>query len=116
MRKMAFESALLAKRTQEALGEFRKGVEKVYGKRLERVVLFGSWARGDATQDSDIDVLVVLAGKVVPGKEIDRMIDVITEVNLTYGVLVAVNPVSARDYASLKSPLLMNVRREGKVA
>ncbi len=84
----------------EILREFRKAVAKLYGRRLKNVILYGSWARGEATEDSDIDLLVVLRGKVAPGKEIDRMVDAITEINLTHNVLVSVYPVSERNYAA----------------
>lgn len=93
--------------------EFRKELKKIYDGRLKRVVLYGSWAKGKVTKDSDIDILIVLKGKVVPGKEIDRVIDVITEINLRYGVLISVYPVSEHDYNNLNSPILINIRREG---
>ena len=57
--------------------------------------------------------MVVLRGEVAPGREIDRMIDVITDVNLKYGVLLAVVPVSEEKFLRVNSPLLLNVRREG---
>lgn len=95
------------------LKEFKREIKKLYNKRLKDIILYGSWARGDATEESDIDVLVVLEGKVIPGKEIDRMIYIITEINLKYGVLISVYPVSKEDYLTINSPLLINVRREG---
>jgi predicted nucleotidyltransferase len=95
------------------LEEFRKRLEKLYGERLKNIVLYGSWARGEATEDSDIDIALVFEGEITPGDEIDRMIDIITEINLKYGVLISVYPVSEEDYLNLKSPLLMNIRREG---
>jgi len=98
---------------KKVLEKFKKEIEKSYGKRLKNIILYGSWARSDATDDSDIDVLVILEGKVIPGKEIDRMIDIITEINLKYGVLISVYPVSEEDYLTINSPLLINVRREG---
>jgi len=98
---------------KEVLEEFKKEIEKLYGDRLKEIILYGSYARGDATEDSDIDLLIVLEGKVTPGKEIDRMIDIITEINLKYGVLISVYPVSEEDYKKVNSPLLINVRREG---
>jgi hypothetical protein len=51
------------------------------------------WARGAATADSDIDLVVVLKGKISPGREIDRMIDCITDLNLKYDTLISVVPV-----------------------
>jgi len=72
----------------------REEGQKIYGKRLKSIILYGSWTRGDATDESDIDVLVVLEGRVIPGEEIDRMIDIITGMNLKYGVLLSVYPVS----------------------
>ena len=67
-------------KTKEAIEEFKKDVKKLYGKRLKHIILYGSYARGSATEDSDIDLLVVLEGKVKLGEEIDRMIEIITEI------------------------------------
>jgi predicted nucleotidyltransferase len=104
------------KRIKAVIEEFKVEVEKLYGKTLKNIILYGSWARNEATEDSDIDLLVVLEGDILPGKEIDRMIDIITDINLKYNVLMAVCPVSERDYSNVRSPLLMNVRREGVIA
>jgi len=95
------------------LDEFKAEVQKLYGQRLKDLILYGSYARGDAADESDIDLLVVLEGKIVPGREIDRMIDVITDINLKYSVLLAVVPISEEKYSRANSPLLINVRREG---
>jgi len=93
--------------------EFKTRLVELYGDRLKSVLIYGSWARSVATEDSDIDVVVVLEGEVSPGREIDRMIAIITDTNLDYGVLLSVYPVSVADFTSLRSPLLMNVRKEG---
>jgi len=98
---------------EQILKEFKEELKKLYGKRLKNIILYGSYARGKATQDSDIDLAIVLDGDVVVGKEIDRLIDIVTRINLEYGVLLAVYPVSEKNYTTLNSPLLLNVRREG---
>lgn len=98
---------------REILQEFKAEIKQLYGRKLKNVLLYGSWARGDATEDSDMDLVVTLDGSVTPGKEIDRMIDIITDVNLKHGVLISVYPVSESDYVRVNSPLLMNIRREG---
>ena len=98
---------------ENIVGKFREKAEGLYGSRLKNIVLYGSWARGTATEDSDIDLAVVLAGDVAPGAEIDRMIDMVTEINLKYNVLLSIYPVSEKNYASVNSPLLLNLRKEG---
>lgn len=99
--------------TKHILKDFKVEAEKLYGKMLKGIILYGSCARGQVTQDSDIDLAVVLDGDVTPGAEIDRLIDIITEINLNYGVLLSVYPVSEKDYCSVNSPSLLNIRREG---
>jgi len=99
-----------------ALRSFKAGIRRIYGKRLKQVLLFGSWARKDARDDSDVDIAVVLGGAVRSGREIDRMIDLVTRINLEHGVLLAVYPLSESDLRSLQSPLLMNIRKEGVAA
>jgi len=100
-------------RLKEAVGDFKKEIRRLYGDRLKDVILYGPWATGKATEDSDIDLVVLLEGKVTSGKEIDRMIDIITDINLKHGVLISVYPVSEKEYLTVNSPLLMNVRKEG---
>jgi predicted nucleotidyltransferase len=46
--------------TDPVLRKFRAALDEVYGERIERVVLYGSRARGDARPDSDYDVAVFL--------------------------------------------------------
>src|SRR3954464_1001848 len=46
--------------TDPILKHFRAALDEIYGYRLERVVLFGSKARGDAGEDSDYDIAVFL--------------------------------------------------------
>ena len=42
------------------LSQFRSALDQLYGARIERVVLYGSRARGDGQPDSDYDVAVFL--------------------------------------------------------
>jgi len=97
----------------QILEEFREKTEKLYGKRLKNIILYGSWARGQATEDSDIDLAVILEGEVDPCREIDAMIDLITDINLDFETLLSVFPISVTDFKHLNSPLLLNLRREG---
>ena len=98
----------------KVLKEFKAGAEELYGSRLKDIILYGSWARGQATEDSDIDLAVVLEGNVDPCREIDVMIDLITDINLDFETLLSVFPLAVTDFRQLNSPLLLNLRKEGK--
>ena len=100
---------------ENILHELKKELENLYGKRLKKLILYGSHARAEAWKDSDIDVVVLLDGEVLPGKEIDRMIDIITDLNLKYNVLLSVYPASEESLQKVKSPLLLNIQREGVI-
>ena len=98
---------------QVILSELKARLSDLYGERLERLVLFGSQARGDAEPDSDIDVLVVLKGEVDPYAEIDRTLDITCSFSLERGVFVQLVFAPAQRLDHEMSPLFMNVRREG---
>jgi len=94
------------------LRELRLRLEALYGQRLVRLSLYGSQARGDATNGSDIDVLVVLQGPVSPCAEIARTVNDVAEISLSHGVVIACVFVSQEAYAHEQSPLLLNVRQQ----
>jgi len=101
---------------KKILNQFHNELKAVYGSRLKKVILYGSWAVGKANDQSDIDLAIVLEGTVQPGKEIDKLIDIITDINLEYSALLSVYPVSETDYKNCQSPLLINIRKEGIAA
>jgi predicted nucleotidyltransferase len=52
----------------------QQGLNKLYGEQLDKTILFGSQARGDARPDSDIDILIVLKNPFNYSQESDRML------------------------------------------
>jgi len=95
-----------------ALQELKKRLLQTYGERLKGVGLYGSYARGKATQDSDIDILVRLEGDVQTGREIARMSPAVSEISLLRDLLISVFPVSEERFHSYQSPFLQVLRRE----
>jgi predicted nucleotidyltransferase len=98
------------------LHELKADLFNLYGSSLKQIIVYGSYARNEATEHSDIDLVIVLEGKITPGREIDRMIDIISDLNIKHGVLISIYPVSETDYKTVNSPLLLNVRKEGVAA
>ncbi len=95
------------------ISELESELRALYGPQLVRLVLFGSQARGDAEEGSDIDLLVVLAGPVDAWEEIERSGRIVSDLSLKHAVVISCVFVAAERYASEESPLLLNVRREG---
>ncbi len=98
---------------RKVLAELQPKLKSVYGPRLAHLILFGSHARGDAEAGSDIDVAVVLTGKVEPGKEITRTGKIITALSLKYDIVISCVFVSVERFLKEETPLLLNVRNEG---
>jgi len=97
----------------ELLKALRRTLEELYGERLHAVILYGSHARGEAADDSDVDVMVVLDGPVDPWEEIARMAERVYEMQLAFEKLISTYPVSLETYQTSALPVLVNARREG---
>ncbi len=95
------------------LADLSAALTDLYGERLTRLVLYGSHARGEAHDESDVDVLVVLQGEVRPAREIRRMGWIRTEISLAHETTVSVLPVSENDFRVKDKIWLSNARREG---
>jgi predicted nucleotidyltransferase len=94
------------------LRRFRAALDSTYGDRIERVVLFGSRARGDAHIDSDYDIAVFLEGFADRWQEVDRIVPPVTAILYDEGTFVHAMPHRAGSYED-RTPLMREIRREG---
>ena len=46
--------------TQNLLEQYVEEIKKIYGTHLQKIILYGSYARGDYTQESDIDIMILV--------------------------------------------------------
>ena len=99
------------------LKRFRAALDEMYGDRLERVVLFGSRARGDAGEDSDYDVAVFLKDLVEGDqanrwRELDRLADLRSAILSDTEAFIDAKPYPAGAYRN-RTTLMGEIRREG---
>ena len=94
------------------LKRFRAALDEIYSDRIERVVLFGSRARGDARANSDYDVAVFLTGLTDRWQEIDRIVPVVTDILYEDGAFIHAMPYRAGAYYDRTSQM-REIRREG---
>ena len=94
------------------LQQLRAGLEAQYGDRLDRVLLYGSRARGDARPESDVDVLVVLRGEVDALAEIHRNSHLVADLSLEHDLVISCVYMSADELAEGNDAYLRNVKRE----
>ena len=98
-----------------ALAEFVKRIRQTLSQHILDVRLFGSEARGEATVESDIDVLIIVQPDNQRVRLEDRIIDIAFDVNLAFGVYISprvVTPAILADPIRRETPFLKNVTRE----
>ena len=93
------------------LKSFRDALAELYGPTLDRVVLFGSRARGDARDDSAYDVAVFLKGAPNRWAELQRL-SVLEVRFMDEGVFIEAIPFAASDYEK-RTPIMHEIRKDG---
>ena len=96
----------------EVVAELRKGLRELYGPRFLDLLLYGSYARGDQREGSDVDLLLLLDGPVEAGREILRLESVAWPLSLDRGILLSVMPVSFEAYQKGETSFLRIVRKD----
>lgn len=98
------------------VAQFANEAKKIYGTVLRDVILYGSCARGDFANDSDIDIMILLdVAPEVIGEARKKILDVSDQIDLEYDVVLAPVVQSWRLYNQYMavSGFYQNVKREG---
>lgn len=103
----------MLKKVFDILEEFKQELLRLYGEKFKKLILYGSYARGNETNESDIDLLIVLNDTINHFKEIDKMGEIINDINLKYDILISVYPISQDLFQEKQTTFLNNVKEEG---
>jgi len=95
----------------ETIREFSEQIGREFG--AERVVLFGSYARGTVTEDSDVDLLVICAFE---GKSVDQSVKIRMKLRPQFPMdLLVRTPEKVRQRIEMGDDFMREILEEGKV-
>ncbi|HIC91080.1 MAG TPA: nucleotidyltransferase domain-containing protein [Syntrophaceae bacterium] len=100
-------------KVKQLVNQIKEHLVKEYGKKIKQIIIYGSYVRGEATKDSDIDVLVVIDDSLNPFEVRKNLSDIIFDILLEKEELVSVIPVPETLFKDYKSPFILNVKEEG---
>jgi len=101
---------------QKILDIATENMKELFGEKLCSIVLFGSYARGDYDDESDIDIFVMVdMDKVEMAEYRDTVSDLLFEIDLEYDVLLSAKLQDKATFEAWENvlPFFMNVKKEG---
>ena len=94
--------------------QVKKALQELYGKRLGKLILFGSYARGEENNLSDMDFLVVLNDeKVESWREIDFIMDDIFNLEYKHNLIISPHIISKNKYENVNNLFIKQVHKDG---
>ncbi|MFZ0929851.1 MAG: nucleotidyltransferase domain-containing protein [Syntrophobacteraceae bacterium] len=100
-------------KVDRVLAEAKALLSAQYAHRLKGIVLFGSYARGDFAEGSDIDLLVLLRPLADPLDERERIFPAICDLSLKHDVVLSLVLMDFDAFRSRRTPLILNAGKEG---
>ncbi len=106
---------LLNPKLKTILEELAREIKRIYSEKLSKIILYGSQARGEATLDSDIDILIVLKPPFDYSEELEKTSQLIADLSLKYNTLISRSFIEQQRLISENSPFIRNIRHDGIV-
>ena len=99
-------------KVRSILGELNRRLATLYGERLRGVYLFGSHARDEANEESDVDVLIVRDRVGNYSREIDTTSELTSELSLEYAVSLSRVFATEEQWRKGQTNFFQNLREE----
>jgi uncharacterized protein len=94
--------------------EYKQSLKVVYGNELMELILFGSYARGNYHDESDLDFAIVFSNSNIrPSSEILRIAPISSRLSLKHGIMISSLPVSKHKKDNSMQGVYQEIRREG---
>jgi predicted nucleotidyltransferase len=103
---------LSIEQVRSILGDLKEDLKTALGDKLEELVLFGSYSRGDYSKYSDID-LIILVKDGLTRSENDTVDELLARYSLGYDIVISGLVYPIRSYRNINTPFYLNVREEG---
>lgn len=100
------------KELENIIQEFKVETKKIVGSNLKRILLFGSYARGDAEEGSDIDLILIFENKI-SSEVIGKIRKVSNRLSLKYDVVISKFYLTEEEFQKYSTPFLLNIKKEG---
>jgi len=97
----------------ELLAHAKAALVTAFGERLRMVIHYGSTARGDARDDSDVDILVVLKGPIRLGVDLDTIIQSLYPLQLQIDRPIHALPVDESAYEAGEFGIYRTAKKDG---
>ena len=104
--------------TRNLLDQYTEILQKIYGKHLKKVILYGSYARGDYRDDSDIDIMILVDMSDIELKSYSEKLSYMTyDFNLDHDI--DIKPIAKSEEIFNKwvvnYPFYSNIHKEGVI-
>lgn len=111
-----YRKTLALKKNKVLIGELTKMFEElslIYGKDITAITIYGSYARGEQKEDSDIDIALFV--KKIKKDNTDKMLECVAKYELDVGKVLSVIEIDNKKYNKWKKilPFYKNINKEG---
>lgn len=100
--------------TDKMKTELVSGLRRVLGTNLQKIILYGSVARGEATESSDIDIAVIVQ-KPLSMQEHDHVSEITSDMDLENDCFLSIVDIEQKNIAEWGHilPYYKNMQKEG---